>query len=270
MMGQFVVDVLMQCLSRDVNVIRSKIHEMENECLTSIIPESHFFWLKDAPRATYWLWWQIAHSCYGDNFPESVHLTYSALANRYKYISDSHLPKNHQERYDLLIRSFDDACFNADNTIQYLTFLNVVQNLWRKNRNERLNAKWLKPDDTEVCWWAYDNLIIKIKSKCRSEVLEIPKPLTSEEAYNSFYVTLDLCELNKIDIKNILDSVSKTWGQKKYRKSISQKRLAQKLDDEHMKMLEYLARYYQLDNIGVIKILISDRMKGITTAERNR
>lgn len=239
---------------------------MERAYNKTIIQESFFKLLIDDKRATFYLWGKL-------QFDDKYNARLRKLTNQYndnwcKQFGLSESPISHMERYNSLIYFFDNICVEIKSSIEVVSFLNDFYIFWRKINPGLINVSWLKVDDEDGCYWAYKYIkahqeSTKPDSNNKLWPVNIPNPLSAEEAYLSFYVMSDLWGSDFSASVELIRRMSKSWGQRIYRKKLSTKKNLLEISDEHKEKLSFLSDFYKKDKTQVIEMLIEERTKGI-------
>lgn len=244
------------------------IKGMELALSIAIQPEKNFSWLAEDKRATFWLW----GSLYLDpSFNHSINeaLESPSNINWYHRADLSVSPENHYARYDVIVALFDFICIENGNIPKVRKWIYEKMLYWRKHAVQLTKFKWLNPEETETCLWAF--LYIKKyqeETACNNNSLNpvnLPAPLNSEEVYHTFYAMLDLWEVANETQQKAITKINKAFYQKNFRRKQAAKRGREDISKEHVERLDSLVRYYRSDKASVIEMLIDERLRGIET-----
>lgn len=222
---------------------------IQRACVDEVIPEGAFEWIKDNPRACYWIWYQACTvtaaglSSYQEPANEMRVPSYAqesqgntpsiSMLSLYSKLKLNMLPASHQERFNSIIDFFDLWSNSYSAKSQYL--LDLKQQ-WSVIFNMHDPFHWLNENDNLQCLWAWEYVSTKIPN-------HYIKPLSSKDYYNATYALFDTWSVH-LDTKRIFFmQMSKAWGQKKYRDGLTHKvALNTYLDSEVKVKLDILAK----------------------------
>ncbi|OMQ24614.1 hypothetical protein [Serratia oryzae] len=222
---------------------------IQRACVDEVIPESAFEWIKDNPRACYWIWYQVCTvtverlsnykepdyerriPSYAQGEPDNT--PSASMLYLYSQLKLNLLPSSHQERFNSIIDFFDLWPNSYSAKSKYL--LDLKQQ-WSVIFNMRDPFHWLNENDNPQCLWAWEYVSTKIHNY-------YIKPLSSKDYYNATYALFDTWSVH-FDTKRIFFmQMSKAWGQKKYRDGLTHKvALNTYLDSEVKMKLDSLAK----------------------------
>ncbi|HID8810541.1 TPA: hypothetical protein ACXIV6_004469 [Enterobacter roggenkampii] len=248
------------------------IRRMELALSTTILPEKNFTWLENDTRATYWLW---GSACLD---PECNQRINQALDNMsyYSWYKQSGLtlsPVSHHERITALISFVDYLCVSTNKTPAIRSWLTQHLDVWRKNAIHLTRFKWLTPDDTDTCVWAYRSLV-KYQQAFIAEgnnplcPVMLPSPVNAEEVFHTFYALLDLWDIDTEILRGTCKKLNKAFYQKTFRKKQASRKGRDTLSEEHAEKLAFLVEFYRTDNMSVLEMLIDDRFRGLDTRSK--
>lgn len=243
------------------------IRGMELALSTTILADKNFAWLKNDTRATFWMWGSL---CLDKKFNQSINkeLDNNAYTFWYRDLKLPDTPSSHHERLTYIVAFIDYLCINTANTPAIRRWLTANLNLWRKYAINLNRFKWLNPEDSDNCVWAYRSLK-KYQQDYHTEEsnplnpVTLPSPVNSEEAFHTFYALLDLWEVGNDTQAKAIAKLKKAFYQKTFRQKQAARKGREDLSDEHVKKLAFLVNYYRSDKTSVIEMLIDDRVRGI-------
>lgn len=244
------------------------IRSMELTLSTTILDEKNFTWFSNDPRATYWLWGTVKLN------PDCNKRINTELNNNvtswYKELRLAQEPVSHLGRLTNLVAFIDYLCINTNNTAAIRRWLMESLSIWRKEAINLPRFKWLRPEDSETCIWAYRSLkkyqqIHSSEIKTPLSPVQIPSPVNSEETFHTFYALLDLWNIDNEIRMMVIGKLNKAFYQKSFRRKQAALKGREEISEEHQERLAFLVKYFRSDKASVIEMLIDDRVKGIET-----
>lgn len=264
---------------RNVNKIETDIEKcirnLEFQYLKSIIPEDNFLWLREDKRATYWIWGELALNG-SMNAEINKILGTSPDIFWYEKARLNISPVNHEQRYNLIVDVVDFICsISLGNTVAMITWINNKLILWRQVRQRIINVEWVKPENSKLCFWAY-NYVKDFQEEHKTSEdnnfypVNIPVPLNAEEACLSFYALHDLWDAPLEVSSEVNMKMLKTHNQRVWRKNKRIKEMQAQLSDESIEKLKFLTEHFKISDVEVLNKLIEDRFNGVSLSINNK
>ncbi len=213
------------------------IQEILNAHRDQIVSESAFRWIdKDDDRLIVWLYLQLERLATNPNNYFQIQPLMAVASTR---------------RRDAIILAID--CWNATPAAKE-QFLEQQKLYWGRMRTPDKETKWLNPKDEVQLDWAWTYIVKGYKSSF------IPMPVTPKERYAAILIALDrLSEGNAAEKRLFLDTMKKTWSQKKFRDSGKAKKpyhlpLTKSAKDQ----LDWLATQQGVSQTAILERLIQE------------
>ncbi|MBH3037983.1 hypothetical protein I5M86_15560 [Serratia marcescens] len=247
------------------------LSDMEMARDENIIPLSHFTWLQQDERATFWLWgylFQQSDFTLGLNAPMGKN--YDNM-NWYKRNGLPLSSASHQERLDIIIRFFDDIIIYTPPVNHHKQ--HVLDNLkekWKTLYNKPLPLKWL-PNEEEAVLWAW-NTLEKAQHERNHDRTRITSylpglttwftPINPAERYLALRAAFDLWEDEPDSKRLLLLNFNKAWNQRKLRQSRTDKKaLNTYLKNDTKLRLDFIAEHQGLRISDILEKLINDHYR---------
>lgn len=244
----------------------------------SIIPETHFLWLKNDKRAAFWVWGQLFLYQKFNYSLKINNIIGSSVFNK-DFDPYHHSRFCHDSRYDSILYLFDTQM-----NIQPKEKINIISNLysdWRVKFTFEQPFRWLDRKNEDMCLWAY-RYINEYQSKSQKEANEqsvsdsfqlpgeissptinevsLPVPGDNEELFYSIFAMYDLWEPTVDRKKLFLINMNKAWNQKKVREGRKGKKAINTfISDDSKSKLDLLAKKYDMRLSLVLEKLIREK-----------
>lgn len=254
---------------------RIDIEFLKGRIADSILPESHFDWLKYDPRATYWLWGKYYLLRNTNGFSLKIHnaINNGILTNEF-YVN-SHSRFCHRSRYDSILFFFDTQIeANFDGKIR---MLQMAYNEWKSKFMSEQPFKWLDQKNADMCRWTYNYIlqfqqrtsegdranvseVFSLTEQNNSSPVTINLPGNNEELYHAIFALYDLWETTVERKKLFLIQINKAWNQRKVRQGRKGKKAINTfVSDESKAQLDFLAQKYNMKLSQVLEKLIYEK-----------
>lgn len=247
--------------SEKVEEKKQFVRWMLEEAKQKLLPLSELDWIKGNDRICYWVWLHLLRSQY---FAHPLHPTLPVpvpvpvpgdilIANTYNQLNLALQPTSTKARFNEIVKYLD----RVGQPLEWQRNLIIELKLLCKNIFAvRKPLQWLKNEDEEQCWWAWEYLN-KVSNAPNRPIVRDIYPMDLKELYLAIYAAIDAWVTNEDSMRLFLSDFNKAWQQKRHRDNRQDKKACNLvLREEVKKKLDEMAKKRGMKLNQLVEMLI--------------